>query len=71
MTAPTLLVGGSRSRPWFAENSARLAAWLPESQTVTLSGADHLAPLTHPAELAAVIAGFHGNSQHLDHHVAR
>jgi pimeloyl-ACP methyl ester carboxylesterase len=71
VAAPTLLVGGSESRPWFAENSAQLAAWLPESQTTTLAGADHMAPLTHPAELAGVIAGFVIDRPRRDHHVGR
>jgi pimeloyl-ACP methyl ester carboxylesterase len=53
-----LLVGGSDSRPWFAENNAQLARWLPDVTTVTLEGCDHLAPLTHPAELARVTADF-------------
>lgn len=58
VTKPTLLVDGARSRPWFAENMAQLAAWLPDSTSVTLEGCDHLAPLTHPAELAEVTAAF-------------
>jgi pimeloyl-ACP methyl ester carboxylesterase len=58
VTAPTLLVGGSDSRPWFAENQTQLAEWLPDARTVTLDGCDHLAPLTHPSELATVIADF-------------
>ena len=56
--APTLLVRGAKSKPWFAENMAQLAAWLPDAREVTLEGCDHLAPLTHPAELAAATAGF-------------
>jgi pimeloyl-ACP methyl ester carboxylesterase len=58
VTAPTLLAGGSGSRPWFAENQTQLAAWLPNARMVSLDGCDHLAPLTHPAELAAVVADF-------------
>ena len=58
VSAPTVLVSGSRSRPWFAENQAQLAAWLPDARMVTLEGCDHLAPLTHPADLAAVVADF-------------
>jgi pimeloyl-ACP methyl ester carboxylesterase len=58
VTAPTLLVNGAASRPWFAENMDRLAEWLPNTSTVTLEGCDHLAPLTHPAELARVAATF-------------
>jgi pimeloyl-ACP methyl ester carboxylesterase len=58
VTAPTVLVGGTASPPWFAENQAQLAAWLPDARVVTLNGCDHLAPLTHPADLAAVVADF-------------
>ena len=58
VAAPTLLVHGSESRPWFAENMARLARWLPDASSVTLEGCSHLAPLTHPAELAHVTATF-------------
>jgi pimeloyl-ACP methyl ester carboxylesterase len=56
VAAPTLLVNGSASRPWFAENMAVLAAWLPDSTSVTIEGASHLAPLTHAAELAGLAA---------------
>jgi pimeloyl-ACP methyl ester carboxylesterase len=58
ITAPTLLAGGTESRPWFAENQTHLAAWLPDARMITLDGCDHLAPLTHPAELATAIADF-------------
>ena len=58
VSAPTLLVRGAKSKPWFAENMAQLAAWLPDAREVTLEGCDHLAPLTHPAELAAATARF-------------
>jgi pimeloyl-ACP methyl ester carboxylesterase len=58
VTAPTLLVNGSESRPWFAENMERLAQWLPHASSVTLEGSGHLAPLTHPADLARATATF-------------
>ena len=63
VAVPTLLVTGASSRPWFAENMAQLAAWLPDSTSATLDGCDHLAPLTHPAELAAAVAGFVGRDR--------
>jgi hypothetical protein len=34
---------------------------LPDARTKTLADLDHLAPLTHPAELAATIAEFVGH----------
>lgn len=56
ISAPVLLVSGSDTRPWFPDNIAALAAMLPDARTVTVPGADHLAPLTHPDLLAGVIA---------------
>ena len=58
VTAPALLVCGAESRPWFRENVAILAGMLPDARTETLPKLDHLAPLTHPAELAATIGEF-------------
>jgi pimeloyl-ACP methyl ester carboxylesterase len=58
VTAPALLICGAQTRPWFRENVAILAEMLPDVRTETLPGLDHLAPLTHPAELAAAIAEF-------------
>ena len=56
ISAPVLLVSGSDTRPWFPDNIAVLAAMLPAARIVTVPGADHLAPLTHPDLLAGVIA---------------
>jgi pimeloyl-ACP methyl ester carboxylesterase len=58
VAAPALLLCGAHSRPWFHENLAILAKMLPDARTQTLPGLDHLAPLTHPAELAATIGAF-------------
>jgi pimeloyl-ACP methyl ester carboxylesterase len=58
VAAPALLICGAESRPWFRENVAILAEMLPDARTQTLPELDHLAPLTHPAELAATIAEF-------------
>jgi pimeloyl-ACP methyl ester carboxylesterase len=58
VTAPALLICGARSRPWFRENVAILAQLLPDARTATLPELDHLAPLTHPAELASTISEF-------------
>ena len=51
-------VRGAESRPWFGENVAILAEMLPDARTQTLPELDHLAPLTHSAELAATIGDF-------------
>ena len=58
VAAPALLLGGAGSRPWFRENVAILAGMLPDARAETLPELDHLAPLTHPAELAAAIGEF-------------
>jgi pimeloyl-ACP methyl ester carboxylesterase len=58
ITAPTLLLYGSETRPWFRENAEILAGLLPNARTASLPGRNHVAPLTHPAELAAAIARF-------------
>jgi pimeloyl-ACP methyl ester carboxylesterase len=58
VTAPALLLCGAGSRPWFRENVAILAEMLPDARTQTLPELDHLAPLTHPAELASTIGDF-------------
>jgi pimeloyl-ACP methyl ester carboxylesterase len=58
VAAPALLIGGAESRPWFRENVAILAGMLPDARTETLPELDHLAPLTHPGELASAIGAF-------------
>jgi pimeloyl-ACP methyl ester carboxylesterase len=58
VAAPALLLCGAESRPWFRENVAILAEMLPDVRTETLPELDHLAPLTHPAELASTIGEF-------------
>jgi pimeloyl-ACP methyl ester carboxylesterase len=58
VTSPTLIARGAESRPWFRENAEILAGLLPGAETVTLPGAGHLAPQTHPAEVASMIADF-------------
>jgi pimeloyl-ACP methyl ester carboxylesterase len=58
VAAPALLIRAAESRPWFRENVAILAEVLPGARTQTLPELDHLAPLTHPAELASTIGQF-------------
>jgi pimeloyl-ACP methyl ester carboxylesterase len=58
VAAPALLLRGAGSRPWFRENVAILAGMLPDARMQTLPELDHLAPLTHPAELASTIGEF-------------
>ena len=56
--SPALLLYGSQTRPWFRENVEILADLLPNARAQSLPGLDHMAPLTHPAELATAIAQF-------------
>ena len=58
VSQPTLLVAGEQTVEAFRAVVQRLAVMLPNAEASTLAGADHLMPLTHPAELAEVIAGF-------------
>jgi pimeloyl-ACP methyl ester carboxylesterase len=58
VAAPALVISGAESRPWFRENVAILGGMLPNGRTESLPGLDHLAPLSHPAELAATIGEF-------------
>jgi pimeloyl-ACP methyl ester carboxylesterase len=58
IAAPALLLTGAQSRPWFRENVAILAEMLPDARIQTLPEPTHLAPLTHPAELASAIGEF-------------
>lgn len=52
ISTPTLLVQGGASPAVTHRLVARLAARLPDAEVVTIDGADHLLPLTHPGELA-------------------
>jgi pimeloyl-ACP methyl ester carboxylesterase len=61
VAAPALLLCGAESRPWFRENVAILAGMLPDARTQTLPELDHLAPLTHPANLDSTIGQFVGH----------
>lgn len=58
VTAPVLIAQGAESQPWFRENGELLAGLLPGAETVTLAGAGHLGPLSHPSEVASTIADF-------------
>lgn len=51
-----LVVQGELSPPHVHEAMAQLAAWLPDARVETVEGSDHMLPLRHPAQLAALIA---------------
>lgn len=58
IVAPVLIMTGTASPPWFAENGDLLARMLPNTRQVTLPGADHLGPLTHADDIAAITSDF-------------
>jgi pimeloyl-ACP methyl ester carboxylesterase len=58
ITVPALLVQGGASPGPTHRLIARLAAALPDARTATIDGANHLLPLTHPAELAQLLASW-------------
>ncbi len=53
---PTLLVQGGDSPPLTHRLIAQLAATLPDASVATVSGANHLLPLSHPKQLARLTA---------------
>lgn len=55
ITAPTLLLSGSRSPLSARRICARLAAALPHARHVELAGAGHMGPLTHGPEVNALL----------------
>jgi len=54
--APTLLVEGTESPAVVGEIIDTLAARLPRAGRVGIDGAGHMAPITHPEAVAAVVA---------------
>jgi pimeloyl-ACP methyl ester carboxylesterase len=56
IASPTLLVQGGASPGPTHRLVARMVAQLPDAAAATIDGADHLLPLTHPRELADLIA---------------
>ena len=53
VTAPALLLRGSRAHPAINVVNDGLARRLPDAQNVVVEGADHMLPITHPLETAA------------------
>lgn len=56
LTCPVLLVAGAQSPPVAHRILDVIAARLPAARRLTLPGAGHMAPLTHPRPIAAAIA---------------
>lgn len=55
LSCPVLLIEGDRSPPVIAEIEAALAEAIPQARGAVIPGAGHMAPITHPAEVAAEI----------------
>lgn len=53
---PVLLVEGAASPPVIAAIQTELARRLPQVTRAVVPGAGHMAPITHPAEVAALVA---------------
>ncbi|MCX7643814.1 MAG: alpha/beta hydrolase [Rhodobacteraceae bacterium] len=60
LRAPVLLIEGAVSPPVIAAIHDALARRLPCARRVTIPGAGHMGPVTHPAEVAAAIRGHLG-----------
>jgi pimeloyl-ACP methyl ester carboxylesterase len=57
VTAPTLLIVGSKTRKPARAVVDMLAATLPNATVTVLKGAGHMSPFTHPSELNRLILG--------------
>lgn len=55
---PVLLLAGEAAPPSIPPVLAALAARLPDARLARLAGAGHMAPLTHPAAVAAAFGAF-------------
>jgi len=58
VTCPVLLIQGGASPAVIDEIQSKLAAKLPNSDRVTINGAGHMAPISHPMETAQAIRAF-------------
>ena len=61
---PALLVRGARTSEIIGLTNDAIAARLPDAQNVTVEGAGHMVPLTHPAETAALLRGLFARALH-------
>ncbi len=55
---PVLLIEGTQSPSIVAATNGALVARMPDVQRVKVEGASHMVPITHSAQVAAVISGF-------------
>ena len=56
VAAPTLLMAGSACLPVMTAILDRMQAEIPQNSRSSIPGAGHMAPITHPAQVAAAIA---------------
>ena len=55
---PVLFIGGSDSGPFFDQVRDLLRGWLPQTEVVTLAGANHTLAITHAADVATALRSF-------------
>jgi lipase len=55
ITCPTLLIRGQETEPVITAIHATLARRIPDAVDAVIDGAGHMAPITHPAEVAELI----------------
>jgi pimeloyl-ACP methyl ester carboxylesterase len=60
ISCPVLQISGSDSGPWFAEVRDLVLTWLPQTEDILLTGADHSLALTHTPQVADALADFLG-----------
>ena len=58
ITCPVLLIRGGDSPEAVAAINDGLARRIPQAQQVTIAGAGHMVPITHPTEVAEVVRAF-------------
>ncbi|TGN64599.1 alpha/beta hydrolase [Nocardioides eburneiflavus] len=58
INCPVLQVSGNDSGLWFAEVRDLVRAWLPQTEDILLTGADHSLALTHTPQVADALADF-------------
>lgn len=54
---PVTLISGAQSHPVMADIHAGLSARLPDADVHVVAGAGHMVPITHPRDVAAIMAG--------------
>ncbi|WP_233193018.1 alpha/beta fold hydrolase [Acidimangrovimonas sediminis] len=60
VTCPVLLMQGADSPPIIGAILTALERLVPDTRRVSVPGARHMLPVTHPAEVSAALAGFLG-----------